>query len=156
MDTFNRIIFSPRPGLPGGLPDMFIIIRVMKLLHARNETFPSIFGVCLGMEAIAVHFSANLINLPEVVHGQPRKLTIVNQDHPLFHSIADGSPVGLYHSWAIDRETLPASLETLAISGDGTIMALAHKKLPICGVQFHPESIMTPLGSLMIQNWLTT
>ena len=156
MDQFDRIIFSPGPGLPVGQPAMFAILRETELRHERNESCPRIFGVCLGMQAIAVHFGATLINLPSVVHGQPRSLKVFRPDHPLFHGIPDGTPVGLYHSWAVDRKTLPASLETLAISEDGTIMALAHKKLPICGVQFHPESIMTPHGSLMIQNWLTT
>jgi anthranilate synthase/aminodeoxychorismate synthase-like glutamine amidotransferase len=115
---------------------------------------PAILGVCLGMQAIAVHFGGSLINLPAVVHGQPRKLQILKPEHPLFNGIPYGSEVGLYHSWAVDPATLPECLEILAVTAEGIIMALAHKTLPICGVQFHPESIMTKEGMRMMGNWM--
>lgn len=154
LGQFDRIIFSPGPGLPEEQPVMFTILRELELRWEQNDHSLSIFGVCLGMQAIALHFGGNLINLPEVVHGQPRKLNILNPEHILFRDVPNGSQVGLYHSWAVDPVTLPGCLETLAITPDGTIMALAHKTLPICGVQFHPESIMTPTGKKLIENWL--
>lgn len=156
MNQSDRIIFSPGPGLPEEQPAMFAILHELLLRHKRKEKAPSIFGVCLGMQAIAIYFGAKLINLPEVIHGQPRKLTVLRPDHPLFRGIPDGSPVGLYHSWAVDARSMPGCLETLATTPNGIIMALTHQTLPIMGVQFHPESIMTPLGSRMIENWLAT
>ncbi len=154
LQHFNRIIFSPGPGLPAEQPAMFDILRTLEDLWNNGTTKIPVFGVCLGLQAIAVHFGGKLLNLPSVVHGQPRKLKILSPDHPLFKGIANESEVGLYHSWAVDPRTLPGCLETLAITHDHTIMALAHKTLPIWGVQFHPESIMTPTGKTMIENWL--
>ena len=154
LEQYDRIIFSPGPGLPLEQPAMFDILNsVHRLWNEQGKKIP-VFGVCLGMQAMAVHFGASLFNLPGVVHGQPRKLKILYPDNPLFKGIPDECDVGLYHSWAVDPASLPACLETLAQSHDGTIMALAHKTLPFFGVQFHPESIMTPLGSRMIKNWL--
>jgi anthranilate synthase/aminodeoxychorismate synthase-like glutamine amidotransferase len=151
---FDRIMFSPGPGLPDEQPAMSGILRtVVDLWNKRNISLP-VFGVCLGLQAIAVHFGGTLYNLPSVVHGQPRKLKIIRPDHPLFHGIPDESEAGLYHSWAVDPVTLPECLDTLAIAHDNTIMALSHKTLPIVGVQFHPESIMTPAGKKMVENWL--
>jgi anthranilate synthase/aminodeoxychorismate synthase-like glutamine amidotransferase len=156
LNSFNRIIFSPGPGLPEEQPAMFSILHETLLSHERKEKAPAIFGVCLGMQAIAIYFGARLINLPRVVHGQPRKLKIQCPDHPLFRGIPNDSPVGLYHSWAVDGTSMPGCLETLATTPNGTIMALTHQIFPIMGVQFHPESIMTPLGSQMIKNWLNS
>lgn len=154
MKRFNRIIFSPGPGLPQERPAMFTILKEIEERELRREKVPSVLGVCLGMQAIAIHFGAKLINLPSVIHGQSRKLRILRPDHPLFNEIPDGCEVGLYHSWAVDPASIPGCLETLAISPNGTIMALCHKTIPVTGVQFHPESIMTPAGKKMIENWL--
>jgi anthranilate synthase/aminodeoxychorismate synthase-like glutamine amidotransferase len=147
LAEYDRIIFSPGPGLPAEQPAMFEILS-----KAGDQT--PILGVCLGMQAIAQYFGGTLLNLPDVVHGQPRKLKMIRPDHPLFEGIPDGTPVGLYHSWAVDPDTLPGCLETLATTQNGTIMALAHKTFPICGFQFHPESVMTPMGMQMMHNWL--
>jgi anthranilate synthase component 2 len=163
IDSYDRIIFSPGPGLPEEQPAMFEILEEGSGFRVQGSKFkvqgsgfkvPAILGVCLGMQAIAIHFGGSLINLPSVVHGQPRKLQILKPEHPLFNGIPDGSEVGLYHSWAVDPETLPECLEILAVTDEGTIMALAHKTLAICGVQFHPESIMTPFGRKIVENWL--
>ena len=155
LGKFSKIIFSPGPGLPQEQPAMFEILKSVEQLWKQGISLP-VFGVCLGMQAMAIHFGGTLFNLPSVVHGQPRKLTFIQHAHPLWRGIPQGTEAGLYHSWAVDPQTLPACLETLATTNDGTIMALAHKTLPVCGVQFHPESIMTPTGSLMIQNWLSS
>ena len=156
LARYNQIIFSPGPGLPQEQPAMFDVLQAVEQLIYHGAAKISVFGVCLGMQAIAQYFGGKLVNLPGVVHGQPRKLTILRPDHPYFTGIPEGSAVGLYHSWSVDPGTFPGCLEILAATQDGTIMALAHKTLPITGVQFHPESIMTPLGSRMIQNWLNT
>lgn len=154
LDQFDLIMFSPGPGLPDEQPAMFEILRNVEELWNKGGKIIPVFGVCLGHQAIAIHFGGTLFNLPCVVHGQPRKLNILCPSHIVFKGILDECDVGLYHSWAVDPDTLPGCLETLAITHDGTIMALAHKTLPICGVQFHPESIMTPTGITMIKNWL--
>jgi anthranilate synthase/aminodeoxychorismate synthase-like glutamine amidotransferase len=155
LEQFDRIIFSPGPGLPEEQPAMFHILTAVEDLWYSGGKIIPVFGVCLGHQAIALHFGGTLFNLPAVVHGQPGKLKIVNPNHPLFRGIPGESEVGLYHSWAVDPSTLPGCLEILATRSNGSIMALAHKTLPITGVQFHPESIMTPLGTKIIQNWLT-
>jgi len=154
LERYDRIIFSPGPGLPHEQPVMYEILTRVGQLHCEGRKSIPVFGVCLGMQALAVFYGGSLYNLTRVVHGQPRKLKILQPDHPLFRGIGDGCEVGLYHSWAVDLATLPGCLKTLAITRHGTIMALAHKTLPVWGVQFHPESIMTPMGQHMIENWL--
>ena len=156
LDRYDKIIFSPGPGLPYEHPAMFDILRTVEHLWNEGRKIIHVFGICLGHQAIAIHFGGTLFNLPSVVHGQPRKLNILRPNHPVFSGIPDECEVGLYHSWAVDPATLPGCLETLAITHDGTIMALAHKTLPVWGVQFHPESIMTTPGAQMIENWLET
>jgi len=154
MQEYDKIIFSPGPGLPQEQPAMFRILEEIDVRRQKKEKIPAVLGVCLGMQAIALHFGAKLFNLPEVVHGQPRKLTILRPDHFIFKGIPNGFEAGLYHSWAVDPGSLPGSLEVLAETSDGTLMAIAHKTLPFCGVQFHPESIMTEHGKRLIENWI--
>jgi len=154
LGQYDRIIFSPGPGLPDEQPAMFGILSAVEQIYHEGGVKIPVFGVCLGMQAIAIQYGGSLLNLPSVVHGQPRKLKILQPTHTVFMGIPDNCEVGLYHSWAVDPATLPGCLETLAVTKDGTIMALSHNILPICGVQFHPESIMTPAGKKMIENWL--
>ncbi|MCX6245047.1 MAG: aminodeoxychorismate/anthranilate synthase component II [Bacteroidetes bacterium] len=151
---YDRVIFSPGPGIPTEQPVMFrVLYEVERLFDSGEKTIP-VFGVCLGMQAIAQHYGGILFNLAEVVHGQPRNLNILQPGHFLFNGVQTGTEVGLYHSWAVERESILPVLDLLAVAEDGTVMALAHKTLPVCGVQFHPESIMTPAGSRMVKNWL--
>lgn len=154
IDRFDRIIFSPGPGLPDEQPAMYEILKKIVDIRLYQRKSIPVFGVCLGMQAIAQFFGGRLMNLPQVVHGQPRGLKIMKPEYCLFKGIPDNTPVGLYHSWAVDPSTLPESLKIIARSDDGTIMGLAHQSLPICGVQFHPESVMTPEGARMLKNWL--
>jgi len=147
VSRFDKIIFSPGPGLPEEHPLMFEILEK----YGRTK---SILGICLGHQAIALHFGARLVNLQQVVHGQARQLRILNPDHILFKNIIPAGRVGLYHSWAVEGQTLPDCLEATAISEEGTLMALRHKSLDISGLQFHPESIITEHGQRMIDNWL--
>jgi len=147
VDKYDRIVFSPGPGRPDEHP-------VMKNLLRKYETRKPILGICLGMQTMAIHYGASMKNLKTVIHGQPRKLVFTGQKHPIFNDIPAETNVGLYHSWAIESKNLPPELEILAFSDDGIIMAIAHKYYNVCGVQFHPESIMTPHGWKMIVNWL--
>ncbi|MCX6252404.1 MAG: aminodeoxychorismate/anthranilate synthase component II [Bacteroidetes bacterium] len=144
---YDKILFSPGPGLPQEHQEMFTILK------KYSGTKP-ILGICLGFQAIAIHFGGELYNLKSVVHGQPRQLIILNREHYLFRGIPDNTPVGLYHSWAVKEANLPDCLEILARSHDGTILAIRHKQFDICGVQFHPESIMTTEGKKIVNNWI--
>lgn len=149
VDKFDGIIFSPGPGRPDEHPMMIDILR-------KYESRKPILGICLGMQTMAIHYGAAMKNLKQVVHGQPRKLIFTGHPHAIFKDIPHETTVGLYHSWAIESRNLPPALEVLALSPDGIIMAITHKKFNVCGVQFHPESIMTPLGWKMVVNWLET
>ncbi len=153
LNRFSRIIFSPGPGLPEEQPAMTAILKEIERMHSAGHPVPPLLGVCLGMQAIAMHFGGKLINLPAVVHGQPRQLIISDPPDPLFREIPQGSSVGLYHSWAVEASTLPECLEATALSDDGILMAIRHKTLPVRGVQFHPESIITQSGKQMMMNW---
>lgn len=152
----DRVIFSPGPGLPEEQPRMFEILAETGRLAVEEGSRIPVLGVCLGLQAIVLHYGGTLRHLPKVVHGQPRNLQILRPEHPLFAGIENNTPVGLYHSWAADPATLPACLTPLAATPDGTLMAIAHNTLPVWGVQFHPESIMTPGGRRMVGNFLDT
>ena len=130
------------------------ILKQIELLYEQHRPVPAVLGVCLGMQAMAIHFGGRLVNLPAVVHGQPRPLRVLRPDHPLFAGIPDGCTAGLYHSWAVERQTLPACFGLLAVDDREIVMAIAHNVLPLWGVQFHPESVMTPLGGEMVGNWI--
>ena len=154
LEHYGQIIFSPGPGLPEEQPAMFRILEYIEK-HAREEHNPiPVLGVCLGMQAIAQYFGGKLFQKKEVIHGQPAKLNIIRSEHAFFRGIGQSTTVGLYHSWAVDRTSLPECLDILAETDDGTIMAITHKYFPICGVQFHPESIITYEGAKMMRNWL--
>ena len=145
--NFDKILLSPGPGLPSEHAMIFSILSVF------SQT-KSILGICLGMQAIALHFGGSLFNLEEVVHGQTRKVTVCDGKEPLFEGIPETFTAGLYHSWAVNPTTLPGELRITALSEDGVIMGLAHTLFDVKGVQFHPESIMTPEGQRMVDNWL--
>lgn len=146
VEQYDKIIISPGPGIPdeaGILPE---------LLLAYADKKP-ILGVCLGHQAIGERFGAKLKNLSSVYHGIQSSIDITSSDY-LFDGLPEQIEVGRYHSWVIDKDTLPEELEVLAKSRDGEIMAIRHKTLDIRGVQFHPESIMTPMGMTIFNNWI--
>lgn len=144
---YDRIVLSPGPGLPaeaGIMPE---------LIHDLLPTHP-ILGVCLGMQAIVEECGGSLFNQPVVKHGVAVPCMPELPIDPLFAGIEAPFTVGLYHSWAADRVALPSALRVTANSDEGIIMAVRHLRFPACGVQFHPESVMTPAGARIIRNWL--
>ncbi len=143
---YDKIILSPGPGLPkeAGL--------LMPLIRQYAET-KSILGVCLGHQALGEVFGAKLENIPFVFHGVQTPVDIIAHDY-LFDGIPDEILVGRYHSWIVSKENFPASLEITAVDKVGDVMALKHKQFDLHGVQFHPESILTPEGIRVIQNFL--
>lgn len=143
---FDKIIFSPGPGLPEEQPAMFDLLR-------EFADKKPILGICLGMQAIAVFYGGELFNMHQVVHGQPKKLNII-RPHYMFKDLLADDVVGLYHSWAVSEHSLPACLETTAYSEDGIIMGLCHRDLDVCGLQFHPESVITRSGQAMMDCWI--
>jgi anthranilate synthase component 2 len=144
---FDKILFSPGPDVPRQGNTMWQVLDAYK-------TSKDILGVCLGFQAIGLYFGARLFNLPTVVHGQTREIEILDNRVGLFKNIATPFVGGLYHSWGISRESFPDILRVTAQSTDKQIMAIQHKTYKISGLQFHPESMMTPLGEQIIENWL--
>ena len=143
----NRIILSPGPGRP---EDAGIIVEAAKAL---GKDIP-ILGVCLGEQAIGEVFGAEIHNLPTVFHGIQSKVSIVADDY-IFSDMPDNILVGRYHSWVVKQNKFPAELEVTALSEEGLVMALRHRTYDVHGIQFHPESILTPEGRRMIRNFIT-
>ena len=146
VEQFDKIILSPGPGIP---EEAGLLLPVIK----RYAPTKSILGVCLGHLAIGEAFGARLENLKEVYHGVQTPVSILRQDK-LFKGLGKEIPVGRYHSWVVSREGFPDCLEITAESREGQIMALRHKSYDVHGIQFHPESVLTPQGKEIIQNFL--
>jgi len=147
INNYSSIILSPGPGLPkdaGIMPDL--------LNHFYNKK--KILGVCLGMQAIGEFFGAELKNLNKVIHGEAVNMNIIKQS-PLFKNCPDNFLVGRYHSWVIDNSSPLKELLVLAEDDKKEIMAIQHINLPIYGVQFHPESILSQYGENLMKNWLS-
>lgn len=142
--AFDKIIFSPGPGLPDEFPAMFDILK-------EHSSTRAILGVCLGHQAIAQHYGGTLVNLPAPLHGSRQKLSITKQ-LGLVAGLPEETYVGLYHSWAV--QSVPASFDVTSQTSDGLIMSMVHRELDIQGVQFHPESYMSSHGQQMIASWL--
>jgi anthranilate synthase component 2 len=150
MDILARsggIILSPGPGLPPDHPGMATVIR-------RFHHLKPMLGVCLGHQALAGFFGARLQNLGMPSHGIAAEVRVTDPGAPLFRGMPERFPAGLYHSWAVSSESLPECLKITGISETGVIMAFSHKDYDVQGVQFHPESILTPAGKTLIGNWL--
>lgn len=145
--AFDKILLSPGPGIPEEAGLLLDVIRTY------SET-KSILGICLGQQAIAEVFGGKLYNLKKPLHGIATDLIITDEKEPLFQQYAQGSKIGRYHSWAVEKESLPACLKITAEDEDGIIMALSHRSLDVRGMQFHPESILTENGKQLIENWL--
>jgi anthranilate synthase component II len=143
----DKIIISPGPGLPADAGITCDIIRDM-------GPTKSILGVCLGHQAIAEVFGGSLLNMPEVMHGLQAQTFVTDVNENLFADCPQTFLSARYHSWVVNPVTLPDCLQITATDEKGNITAIAHKSMNIKGVQFHPESILTPQGRLILSNWL--
>lgn len=146
LEQFDKILLSPGPGVP---QEAGLLLDVIRNYAGRKP----ILGVCLGEQAIGEVFGGKLINLSEVYHGIQSPVKIIADDY-LFNGLPTEIPVGRYHSWVVDNNDFPECLQITAVSQEGYIMALRHKTMDVHGIQFHPESVLTPDGKQMIRNWL--
>lgn len=146
VQPYDRILLSPGPGIPDEA-------GIMKKLIEMYGPTKSILGICLGMQGIAEVYGARLYNLSKVFHGIESNIRIHNTGETLFNHLPSEIKGGRYHSWAVDPDSLPEELEVSATDDAGIIMALRHKKYDVKGVQFHPESVMTPHGINIMLNW---
>ncbi len=146
VNEFDAIVLSPGPGIPS---EAGLLLPIIK----EYAGIKPILGVCLGHQAIAEALGGSLVNLSEVFHGVESEIKIVSKS-TIFENMDSVQQVGRYHSWVVDNSTLPTCLEVTAISDEGQIMGIQHNELPIYGIQFHPESVLTPCGNEMISNFI--
>ncbi|MEO8147213.1 MAG: aminodeoxychorismate/anthranilate synthase component II [Bacteroidia bacterium] len=147
VDEYDSIILSPGPGLP---KDAGILLEVIKQYASTKK----ILGVCLGMQAIGEAYGGTLKNLNKVQHGISRPTFIADKDELLYKNLPSEINCGRYHSWVVDEKTFPDCLKITAVDKEKNIMSLRHTIYNVCGVQFHPESILTEHGLKMIENWM--
>ncbi len=144
---YDKIVLSPGPGIPseaGNMPEIIKAIAFQK----------PILGVCLGHQALTEHFGGTIFNLPKVYHGIEGQLIRTDDNCPILSGIQKKFQAGRYHSWASEKSNFPSELIITSEDKNGEIMSFRHESLPVYGVQFHPESIMTPEGKLMMENFL--
>lgn len=148
VDAFDKIVLSPGPGIPeeAGL---------LKKIIAEYAPTKSILGVCLGQQAIGEVFGGSLENLDTVYHGVATNVTLSVDDETLFNGLDKTFEVGRYHSWVVNTN-LPDSLEATSFDSNGQIMSLRHKVYDVKGVQYHPESVLTPDGKKILKNWVNS
>jgi anthranilate synthase component 2 len=146
--AYDKIILSPGPGIP---EEAGLLLPLIKEYAATK----SILGVCLGLQAIAEAFGGTLINLSTVFHGVATPIKILKTNSQVLNGLPEEIEVGRYHSWIVSDDNFPAELEVTARDENGYIMGLQHKQFDVQGVQFHPESVLTPDGEQMLRNWLT-
>jgi anthranilate synthase component 2 len=147
IKEYDKIILSPGPGVPA---EAGLLLPLIK----KYAPTKSILGVCLGHQAIGEAFGGELINLSKVYHGIATSCRILNGSSPLFDDLPANIEVGRYHSWIVSRDHFPEELEITAEDDSGYIMAMQHKTYDVQGVQFHPESVLTPQGEAILRNWL--
>lgn len=147
LERFDKIILSPGPGIPS---EAGLLLETIKAYAGRKP----ILGVCLGHQAIGEYFGGKLENLSTVFHGVATEGTQFGTD-PIFNNLPKRITMGRYHSWVVSKENLPDCLEVTAESDERQIMALRHRTHDIHGIQFHPESVLTPEGRTIIENWLS-
>ena len=147
LEKFDKILLSPGPGLPSEA-------GLLKEVIVKYATTKSILGICLGQQAIGEVFGGSLINLSKVYHGIASKVQIIVRDEPLFIGLENEIEVGRYHSWVISKENFPPDLEITSIDENGEVMSIRHKTYDIKGLQYHPESVLTPQGKKILENWI--
>jgi anthranilate synthase component 2 len=149
--NYDKIILSPGPGIPS---EAGLLLPLIKAYAATK----SILGVCLGHQAIGQSFEGELVNLSKVYHGIATPIKIKSEESGiksyLFNNLPEELIVGRYHSWVVSDKNFPSELEITARDENGFVMALQHKKYDLQGVQFHPESVLTPMGETILKNWL--
>ena len=146
LERFDKIVLSPGPGIPS---EAGLLLDVIKTYKGRKP----ILGVCLGHQAIGEVFGGTLENLSDVFHGVATEGTQFSNDY-IFDTLPKRITMGRYHSWVVSRENFPTCLEVTAVSDEGQIMALKHKNYDIHGIQFHPESVLTPEGKTILRNFI--
>ena len=147
LEPYDKIVLSPGPGLPSEAG------KTMDVIKTYAQTKP-ILGVCLGHQAIALAYGGTLTNLSKVCHGISTQGTNLGNDL-IFEGLPTQVPMGRYHSWVVTPQSVSDPLEVTALSDDGQIMGIRHKQLRLHGIQFHPESILTPDGKIIMSNWLS-
>ena len=147
IDKYDKIIISPGPGLPSDSP-------ILNQIITKFYKSKSILGICLGHQAIAESFGSKLINLDEVYHGVAIETKITDSNSIIYNNIPNNFKSGRYHSWVVLDETLSNELKITATDKNDNIMSLQHKEYDVCGIQYHPESILTPEGEAILRNWI--
>ncbi len=147
ISVFDRIVISPGPGIPVEAGITMDVIR-------KYSSSKKILGVCLGMQAMAEVFGGKLFNSEKVFHGVAELLTITDEDEKLFKGIPSPFKTGRYHSWMVDKKSLPSEFKITAEDQNGFVMAITHENQLLRAVQFHPESILTDFGKELMTNWL--
>ena len=147
VDAFDKILLSPGPGIPSES-------GIMPKLIQQYAEEKHILGICLGHQAIAEAFGGSLFNMAKVKHGIASTINIVKPEEILFKDVPGEIKGGRYHSWLVEPDSLNGSLEVTALDRENNIMGLSHKELPVKGLQFHPESILTEYGKVIIKNWI--
>jgi anthranilate synthase component 2 len=148
VEPFDKIVLSPGPGIPDEA-------GLLKPIIKKYAATKSILGVCLGQQAIGEVFGGSLINLDEVYHGVATNVTICVEDESLFKGLDKNIEVGRYHSWVVNPN-LPDCLEATSFDKNGQIMSLRHREYDVKGVQYHPESVLTPNGKQILENWINS
>lgn len=146
LEQYDKIVLSPGPGIPS---EAGLLLDVIRTYAGRKP----ILGVCLGHQAIGEVFGASLENLKEVYHGVQTEGTQLGNDY-IFDGLPERVMMGRYHSWVVAKDSVPECLEVTAMSDDGEIMAMRHRQYDIHGIQFHPESVLTPEGKTIVGNFL--
>jgi anthranilate synthase component II len=146
LEQYDKIVLSPGPGIPS---EAGLLLDVIRTYAGRKP----ILGVCLGHQAIGEVFGASLENLKEVYHGVQTEGTQLGNDY-IFEGLPERVMMGRYHSWVVAKDSVPECLEVTAMSDDGEIMAMRHRQYDIHGIQFHPESVLTPEGKTIVGNFL--
>jgi anthranilate synthase component 2 len=147
IEKYDRIVLSPGPGLP---EESGLLLDIIKEFGPRKK----ILGVCLGHQAIGEAFGGKLHNMNKVLHGIATPVELTENESVLFKGLPKIIEVGRYHSWIVEKENLPTCFEVTSYDSEGFIMSMRHKEFDVEGVQFHPESVLTPLGEQIIRNWL--
>ncbi len=146
VEPFEKIVLSPGPGIPDEA-------GLLKPIIEKYASTKSIFGVCLGQQAIGEVFGGSLVNLDDVYHGVATNVTISVDDEYIFNDLNKDIEVGRYHSWVVSPD-LPDSIEATSFDANGQVMSLRHKEYDVRGVQYHPESVLTPDGKKILENWI--